>query len=106
MVVPRGVEPRRHYGRAAIALALGLWALAGEPARAVRQRVCAWPVAGAAATGWPTLRRWADACGQALGLGKGRAAAGRFAQIAAGRAPPLITGPVWSLAYAGGAAMP
>ena len=43
MVVPRGIEPRRHYGRAAICLALALWALAGQPTTAVRTRVCAWP---------------------------------------------------------------
>lgn len=30
-VVPRGLEPRRHYGRAAICFALALWALAGGP---------------------------------------------------------------------------
>jgi hypothetical protein len=105
-VVPRGVARRRHYGHAAIAFALALWALAGQPAAAVRRRVCAWPVAGAAATGWRTVRRWADAARTALGLGDRRAAAARAAQTAAGRAPPLIAGPVWELAYAGGAAMP
>ena len=106
LVVPRGVAPRRHYGHAAIAFALALWALGGAPAAAVRRRVCAWPVTGAAATGWRTLRRWADAARTALGLADRRAAAARAAQIAAGRAPPRIAGPVWELAYAGGAAMP
>jgi hypothetical protein len=103
VVVPRGIARRRHYGHAAIAFALALWALAGEPAAAVRRRVCAWPLLGAAATGWRTLRRWADAAGQTLGL-DGRRAAARAAQIAAGRAPPMIAGPIWELAYAGGAA--
>ena len=41
MVVPRGIEPRRHYGRAAICLALALWALAGQPTTVVRTRVWA-----------------------------------------------------------------
>jgi len=36
MVVPRGIEPRRHYWRAAICLALALWALAGQPTTVVR----------------------------------------------------------------------
>ena len=29
MVVPRGIEPRRHYGRAAICLALAAWFVPG-----------------------------------------------------------------------------
>jgi len=103
-VVPRGVAPRKHYGQAAIAMALALWALAGQPAAAVRRRVCAWSVTGAAATGWRTLRRWADTARRALG-GDRRAAAARAAQIAAGRAPPMIAGPVWAQAFAGGSAM-
>jgi hypothetical protein len=107
IVVPRGVAPRRHYGHAAIAFALALWALAGTPAAGVRRRVCAWAVTGAAGTRWRALRRWADAAGQTLGIsGDRRAAAARAAQMAAGRAPPTVTGPVWILAYAGGAAMP
>lgn len=106
LVVPRGVAPRRHYGHASIALALALWALAGQPLAAVRRRVCAWPVTGAASTGWRTLRRWAGAARDAVGLDDRRAAAARAAQIAAGRAPPTIAGPAWELAYAGGAAMP
>ena len=109
-VVPQGVEPGRHYGRAAICMALALWALAGWSALAVRRRVGTWR--NPAATGWRTLRRWGLAagasawtwCGGAGGLAP-RAAAARAAQIAAGRAPPTTSGPIWELAYAGGAAL-
>jgi hypothetical protein len=110
MVVPRGVEPRRHYGRAAICLALALWALAGQPTTAVRDRVCAWP--GRETTSWRTLARWGAAiasgswpwCRAAMGH-DARAAAGRAAQIAAGAAPTTTAVPIWELAYAGGAAL-
>src|SRR5688500_5280666 len=44
-VVPREVEPRRHYSRPAIALALARLGLLGETAAAVRRAVCAWPIA-------------------------------------------------------------
>jgi hypothetical protein len=110
MVVPRGIEPRRHYGRAAICLALALWALAGQPTTEVRIRVCAWP--GRETTSWRTLARWGAAassgswrwCHAAMGL-SARAAAGRAAQIAAGLAPTALPVPVWEQAYAGGAAL-
>lgn len=107
LVVPRGVEPRRHYGRAAICFAMALWALAGWSQRAVRGRVGTWP--DPAATTWRTVTRWASAaasgawswCTAVTGLAP-RDAAARAAQIAAGRAPPMTPGPVWELAYAGG----
>jgi hypothetical protein len=110
MVVPRGIEPRRHYGRAAICLALALWALGGQPTTVVRARVCAWP--GRATTSWRTLARWAAAvasgawpwCRSAAELDT-RAAAARAAQIAAGLAPAMTPGPIWEQAYAGGAAL-
>lgn len=110
MVVPRGIEPRRHYGRAAICLALALWALAGQPTTVVRTRVCAW--SGPETTSWRTLARWGAAvasgdwpwCRAAMGLGA-RAAAGRAAQIAAGSAPATIPVSIWEQAYAGGAAL-
>jgi hypothetical protein len=110
MVVPRGIEPRRHYGRAAICLALALWALAGQPTTVVRTQVCAWP--GRETTSWRTLRRWAAAvasgawpwCRAAAGL-DARAAAARAAQIAASLAPSSTPGPLWARAYAGGAAL-
>jgi hypothetical protein len=60
MVVPRGIEPRRHYGRAAICLALALWALAGQPTPVVRTRVCAWP-GRETTTSLRTLARWGAA---------------------------------------------
>jgi hypothetical protein len=109
-VVPRGIEPRRHYGRAAICLALALWALSGQPTTEVRARVGAWH--SREATSWRTLHRWGVAiasgawswCASAEGLAP-RAAAGRAAQIAAGLAPTLMRGPVCALAYAGGAAL-
>jgi hypothetical protein len=109
-VVPRGIEPRRHSGRAAICLALALWALGGQPTTAVRVRVGAWP--SREATSWRVLRRWSAAiasgawswCATAAGLAT-RAAAARAAQIAAGSAPTSTTAPVWELAYAGGAAL-
>jgi len=109
-VVPRGIEPQRHYGRAAICLALALWALAGQPTTVVRNQVCAGP--GRATTSWRTLRRWATAiasgnwpwCQTAAGLAT-RAAAARAAQIAVGLASTTTPGPIWAQAYAGGAAL-
>ena len=95
LVVPRGVAPRKHYGFAAIAMALALWLLVGEPIREVRRRVCAWPVTYARTSVWPVLRRWRRVFGDA------------FAQVAMGRAPPhLVTRERAALAFAGGAAMP
>ena len=110
-VVPRGIEPRRHYGRAAICLALALWALGGQPTTVVRDRVGSW--ASQEATTWQALRKWAAAvaagtwpwCRAAAGLAP-REAAARAGQIAAGRAPlAMPAGPIWEQAYAGGAAL-
>ena len=110
MVVPCGVEPRRHYSRAAICLALALWGIVGQPTTVVRIRVGTWP--SRTATTWRALPQWAAAvasgawswCSGATGLPP-RAAAARAAQIAAGRAPPATSGPTWAQAYAGGAAL-
>lgn len=99
-VVPRDVEPRRHYSRPAIALALALWSLASLPAAEVRRRVSPWPVVGvtAAAEGWVSLRRWVRA-GRAGRLfravarpvaGGLREVAARLAEQALGRAPPAV----------------
>lgn len=94
-VVPGGVAPHKHYGFAAIAMALTLWLIMGAPVREVRQRVCAWQVTREATSSWPTLRRWRAMMGD------------RFAQIAIGRAPPeAAPRERWALAFAGGAAMP
>lgn len=110
MVVPRGIEPRRHYGRATICLALALWALAGESLASIRGHVAVRQ--NPQATSWRSPRRWAAAvaaghwewCRAAANL-PALDAAGRAAQIAAGRAPPMTSGPVWELAYAGGATL-
>lgn len=110
LVVPLGIEPRRHYGRAAICFALALWSLAGWSQRAVRREIGTWP--NPTATSWRTLQQWAATaasgawawCQAAMGLAP-REAAGRAAQIAAGRAPPMTPEPLWEQAYAGGATL-
>lgn len=95
LVVPRGIAPRKHYGYAAIAMALTLWLLVGESARAVRARVCAWQVTRDETSSWSALRRWVRTLGE------------RFAQAAIGRAPPHSKHlERWVLAFAGGSAMP
>ena len=100
-VVPRGVARRRHYGHAAIAMALALWALLGETVSAVRSRVCAFRITVCGGD-WPTLRRWA----RAAGVGSLREVAARAAQRAVGHAPPLLRkAPVWAQAFAGGSSM-
>jgi hypothetical protein len=109
LVVPRGIEPRRHFGRAAICLALALWAVDRAPTPAVRRRVSPWR---SSAMTWRAPRAWAQAiaagawawCRAAAGRAPHQAAA-RAAQIAAGRAPPLTSGPFAERAYAGGAAL-
>jgi hypothetical protein len=107
-VVPLGVAPRRHYGHAAIAMALALWAIAREPEADIRRRVCARRISVESPTRWPTLTRWARAARVALGLASLslQEAAARAAQIAIGRAPPSARyGPRWAQAFAGGSAM-
>lgn len=95
VVVPRGVAPRKHYGFAAIALALTLWLLVGVPVREVRRRVCAWQVTRESTSSWPALRRWRSSFGD------------RFAQIALGRAPPHVDiRERAALAFAGGSTLP
>jgi hypothetical protein len=108
-VVPRGVAPRRHYGHAAIAMALTLWAIVQKPIAEVRRRVCAWSTTFEATTRWPALERWARAERDALGNSGLSliAAAARAAQIAIGRAPPALRrAPREAQAFAGGSAMP
>lgn len=108
-VVPRGIAPQRHYGYAAIAMALVLWAIVRAPVEEVRARVCAWRVSDESRAHWPTLRRWARAARTALddtGLSL-RAAAARAAQRAMGRAPPTLRHAApEAQAFAGGCAMP
>lgn len=107
-VVPRGVAPRRHYGHAAIAIALTLWAIVREPVATVRQQVCARPITTESQARWPALEHWARAARRTLGDTRLSpiAAAARAAQIAIGRAPPsLRTAPLAVQAFAGGSAM-
>jgi hypothetical protein len=62
LVVPREVLPRRRYSASAIGLALALFGLVLATAANVRTRVCPASLVGpTAATGWATLRRWAQA---------------------------------------------
>ena len=108
-VVPRGVAPRRHYGHAAIAMALTLWAIEGVPEAEVRRRICARRISVESPLRWPTLTRWARAARDALGAASQslKAAAARAAQLAIGRAPPeLRRAPRWAQAFAGGSALP
>ena len=94
-MVPRGVAPRKHYGYAAMAMALTLWLLVRKPVHEVRRRVCAWQVTHESTSSWPTLRRWRRALGES------------FAQRALGRAPPHEEHRErGALAFAGGSAMP
>lgn len=98
-VVPTEVEPRRHYSRPAIALALALWSLSGLPPREVRRRISSWSILGATtAERWVTLRRWAGAAsagrlfkaiGRALD-GSALEVAARVAQAAQAHAPPTL----------------
>jgi hypothetical protein len=108
-VVPRGIAPRRHYGHAAIAMALALWAIVDAPVADIRRRVCAWRHSHEAPSTWPTLRRWAHAAHAAIGDASLalEVAAARAAQIAIGRAPPDARhAPRWAQAFAGGCVMP
>jgi hypothetical protein len=107
--VPRGVAPRRHYGHAAIAMALTLWAITGASEAEVRRRICARRISVESPKRWPTLVRWARAARVALGNAalSLRKAAARAAQLAIGRAPPeLRRASRWAQAFAGGSAMP
>ena len=97
-VVPRDVEPRRHYSRPAIALALARFGLLGEPPAAVRRAVSPWRVVCVeAARRWITLGRWVTAvrAGTLLPTTRrppagatARQIAERAAQGAAAHAPP------------------
>jgi len=108
-VVPRGVAPHRHYGHAAIAMALTLWAIVNAPIAEVRRRVCASRITHESSARWPALERWARAARDAIGDASLSlvAVAARAAQTAIGRAPPdMRSAPRWAQAFAGGSAMP
>ena len=62
IVVPSETVPRRHYTATAIAFALALYGLAGEPHAEVRARVSPSKIVGVSAERrWVTLSRWIDA---------------------------------------------
>jgi hypothetical protein len=100
-VAPAAATARRHYSRAAIALALARFGLLGESPAEVRRRVSPWRTVGAAAAGsWVTLKRWARAAAEGrLPLVESRLMpAGRTlrevasyaAQSVVGAAPPAL----------------
>ncbi len=98
LVVPAEVEPRRHFSRPAIALALALWSLSSRSPQEVRRRISDWSTTGmtAAAEGWVSLRRWARAARagrlfRAIARefeGSLREIAARIAQTVLAHAPP------------------
>jgi len=111
-VVPREVEPRRHYSKPAIALALARLGLLGETATAIRRAVCSWPII--ATEGWPMLRRWIRAVSRGALFPSARPRPGavaaeiamRVAQVALAHAPPTERGaPALALVFAGAIAM-
>lgn len=57
-VLPREVLHGMLYAASAIGLALFLYGVTGQSARAVRERVSIFPALDASTPGWPTLRRW------------------------------------------------
>ena len=59
LVLPADVARRHLYTRIVIAAALALWSHGSLSARAVRGCFGAFAIQGHAATGWPSLRRWA-----------------------------------------------
>jgi hypothetical protein len=110
-VVPPEVEPRRHYSRPAIALALALFALCAKSAAAIRQAVSPWRITET--PGWRTFWRWLAAVRRgalfpsaASPQASSREIAERVAQIAMSHAPPSLRGAAEvALVFAGAAAM-
>jgi hypothetical protein len=111
-VVPQDVEPRRHYSRPAIALALALFALCGQSAARIREVISPWRIT--ATPSWVTLRRWIAATRDAALFAMATASADassieiaeRVAQVAMSHAPPSLRGaPRLALVFAGAAAM-
>lgn len=111
-VVPQDVEPRRHYSRPAIALALALLALSTQTASAIRQAISPWRIT--ATSGWATLRRWIVAVRRGVLFpsaalppeASSAQVAERVAQVALSHAPPsLRRAPQLALVFAGAAAM-
>ena len=110
-VVPREVEPRRHYSRPAIALALALFALCAKSAATIRQAISPWRVT--ATPGWRTFWRWLAAVRRgalfppaASPDASSSQLAERVAQVAMSHAPPSLRGaPQLALVFAGAAQM-
>ena len=65
VVVPAEVLPRRLYPANAVALALAMFGVLRQAARAIRARTSPWRIVGAGATGSATLRRWVRAVREA-----------------------------------------
>lgn len=111
-VVPREVEPRRHYSRPAIALALARLGLLGETPSAIRRAVSPWMILET--DGWRTLSRWIAAVRRGVLFRSAAARDGasdaavatRVAQIAMAHAPPTDRGaPALALVFRGAIAM-
>jgi hypothetical protein len=111
-VVPREVEPRRHYARSAIALALARLGLLHEAANTIRRATSPWRVVTTA--GWRTLRRWIAAVRRGVLFASARPLASwtaiqvaeRVAQIALAHASPsLRRAPTLMQVFAGAVAM-
>jgi hypothetical protein len=110
-VAPREVVRRRLFSASAIGLALALWAVAKLPEEVVRQRVSPWGIVGyAAATGWKTLWRWAQAVREGRLFNRVRPApedwslrqvAERAATTLSALAPPLPGRPLEVAAFLG-----
>jgi hypothetical protein len=107
-VVPREVEPRRHYSKPAIALALARLGLLGETAATIRRAVSPWAIVATA--GWPTLRRWIHAVARGALFASACPRPGassaeiarRVAQVALAHAPPTERGaPALALVFTG-----
>lgn len=60
LVMPADVARRCLYTLSVIAAALAQWSHGGRSAAAVRSTFGAFPLLGAAATGWPSLVRWSS----------------------------------------------
>jgi len=97
-VLPASAQPYKHFSGAAIALALALWGLCQYSAAQVRAAVSDWTRTGAAARGWRSLSRWAEAVSQGklfaglntLEAGTAREQAERAAQALCGHAPAEV----------------
>lgn len=100
LVMPADVARRCLYTLSVIAAALAAWSCADMPACSVRSAFSAFPVVGAAVTGWASLVRWSRAAnrlwaqlGATIG-GSPRSVAGRvaarlcaFAPVPSGHVP-------------------